>query len=499
MTSVCDPIDIAGLRTPGSRLTGMTLTPGVAAGHPSTAAAGADIIARGGSAADAATAMVLVSCAAETIFTGLGGGGFATYYDAASRQTTCLDFFVSVPGLGGRRSGPGVPIEISFAGQPVPYDIGPSTVAVPGVPAGVRHLWQRWGRLDWVEVVAPGLAASYGTPLPAAHAALLPAVAPAMCVGEGTAVYQTPDGRLLGAGDPLRHPDHHRAYELLIDQPDAFYTGVFAEAVVGAVADGGALDLADLAAYRVIESRPRTVEVRGHRVSARGNDLDDLLGTLARAAPVVNGDPTVDQTAALALVQALRGPQRRAETTNIVAVDREGNGCAVTTSLGLGSGVWVPGFGVHLNSMLGEGELIRDLVPAGSRLGSMMSPLVVLDLAGALTLVAGAAGGSRIRPSLVQCVLRVLAGAHPQAAIDAPRLNALPGVVRLEPGFADDVVAALRDDGNTVAVASGFDPYFGGVSAIGHQGGGADFRRSGEFRAVPAYSGCRSPCSASSP
>ena len=47
--------------------------------------------------------MVLASCVAETVFTGLAGGGFATYYDAATGETTCLDFFVAVPGLGGQR------------------------------------------------------------------------------------------------------------------------------------------------------------------------------------------------------------------------------------------------------------------------------------------------------------------------------------------------------------------------------------------------------------
>ena len=72
---------------------------------------------------------------------------------------------------------PASAIEVEFIGQQVPYDIGPSTVAVPGVPAGARHLWERWGRLDWAEVVRPGLAASYGTEFPLAHAELLPQVA----------------------------------------------------------------------------------------------------------------------------------------------------------------------------------------------------------------------------------------------------------------------------------------------------------------------------------
>ena len=457
----------------------MKMRAGVAAGHPSTAQTGADILSRGGSAVDAAVAMMLVSCAAETIFTGLGGGGFATVYDATTTQVRCLDFFVSVPGLGGKRPSPATSIEVIFIGQHVPYEIGPATVAVPGIPAGAHYLWQRWGRLPWASVTAPGRAASYGTPFPAMHAQVLPRVAPAMCVGEGVEVYQRSDGSYLQAGDPLRHPDHHRAYELMLRDPRAFYHGAYADALVVAVSNGGALSQEDLDAYRVIESTPRSVRVNNHTVYARGNDLDDLLGTMERVAPVVHGDPTTDVQSAAALIDALRAPSKRAETTNIVAVDEHGNGCVITTSLGLGSGVWVPGYGVHLNSMLGEGELVRGLVHPGVRMGSMMSPLIVLDDHGQLAAIAGAAGGSRIRPALVQVVMRMLQGATPQAAIDAPRLAALPDLVRLEPGFFSAVIKSLQADGYKTVIADHRDPYFGGVSALSPLGGGADPRRSG--------------------
>ncbi len=69
----------------------------VAAGNTVTAEVGVTILEQGGSAGDAAAAMVLASCVAETVFTGLGGGGFATYFDAATSTVSCLDFFVAVP------------------------------------------------------------------------------------------------------------------------------------------------------------------------------------------------------------------------------------------------------------------------------------------------------------------------------------------------------------------------------------------------------------------
>lgn len=462
----------------------VSIPPTVAAAHPSTAEAGAEILRAGGTAVDAAVAMLLVACSAEALFTGLSGGGFATVYDAHRRSVRCVDFFVAVPGLGGRVPGPATPIEVEFVGQPVPYAIGPASVAVHGVPAGARHLWQRWGRLPWPEVVAPAIAAAHGTPFPQAHAELLPQVAAAMCVGEGGRVFRRADGGYLRAGDPLRHPDWPHALEELARDPEAFYHGAFADALLTVTAEAGAIGEEDLAAYRVVEHAPQSVrfdDPAGRPVTAlaRGTDLDDVLGTLQTTAATVPGDPLTDPASALALVRALRAPERRAETTNLVAVDADGNACALTASLGLGAGVWVPGYGVHLNSMLGEGELVRTEIAPGRRMGSMMSPLVVLDDDGELVLAAGAAGGSRIRPALVQTVMRILAGAAAQAAIDAPRLAALPDLVRLEPGFAEPVVAGLIAAGEEVRQAESLAPYFGGTSAVGAQGGGADPRRSG--------------------
>jgi gamma-glutamyltranspeptidase/glutathione hydrolase len=104
---------------------------GVAASHPATAEAGLRILRAGGTAADAAVAAVLATCVAETIYTGLGGGGFATYFEAATGAVTCLDFFVSVPGTDGdRRAGPMLAVDVFFGGMPQVYSIGGASVAV---------------------------------------------------------------------------------------------------------------------------------------------------------------------------------------------------------------------------------------------------------------------------------------------------------------------------------------------------------------------------------
>src|SRR5881409_1714422 len=97
----------------------------VAAGHPATAAAGVEILAEGGSAADAAVSACLASCVAETVMTGLLGGGHAIYFDAAAGRARNLDCFIAVPGLGSTtRSAELVELEIPFGTELVHYAVG---------------------------------------------------------------------------------------------------------------------------------------------------------------------------------------------------------------------------------------------------------------------------------------------------------------------------------------------------------------------------------------
>lgn len=463
----------------------MTLPASVAAGHPATARVGLDILRAGGSAADAVAAMILAGCVAETIFCGLGGGGFATYYQAADRSVHALDFFVAVPGLDGTEPKPGRAISVSFGGVAVPYEVGGSTVAVPGTPRGVEELHRRFGRLAWAQIVDPAyyLAAS-GVEFPHAHAALLPDIAPAMLIGAGISAYSDEQsGRLLDGGDTLHHPglaDVLGAYRS--GGADVLMSGAFADDLIAQVrADGGSLSTLDLRSYRVRELPTSDEEVSGHRIRARTNDLDGMVRTLAAVA--ARGSLSRADRA-VALVGALRGLPRRAETTSVAAVDADGNGCAATHSLGLGSGIWVSG--VHANSMLGEGELVRERLAPGDRMGSMMVPTVVTDSEGALAAVLGAAGGSRIRPALVQVLLRMLIDGEPMpTAVAASRLSATLDAVHLEPGIPGEVVAALEESGETVVQWPQQRPYFGGVSGVGPGGPTADPRRGGAALEFP--------------
>jgi len=427
--------------------------------------------------------MILAGCVAETLFTGLAGGGFATVYDASSKQVHCLDFFVAVPGLDGTTPAAARAIKVAFGDVEVPYAVGGPSVAVPGTPRGVAALHAGFGRLPWSDIVAPARdLANEGTPFPLQHAELLPDVAAAMVLGAGVAVYSRPDGsggrRTLAGGEMLHHEGLADTLDdYLNDGPDALTVGPRGQAFVAAVrADGGAMSDVDVADYRVRELAVERVEFGPGVICVRDNDLDAFGRTAERLnAELSTGDPAAR---ACSLVRALRSPAVRAETTTVVAVDQQGNACSATHSLGLGSGVWTGG--VHGNSMLGEGELLRGELLPGQRMPSMMVPLVVTDPAGNLLLAGGAAGGSRIRPALLQVLTRVLVDGHGAAeAVAAPRLSATPDAVHLEPGFGPEVIAALTGNGDEVIQWPEQRPYFGGVAVVAKDGPAADPRRGG--------------------
>jgi gamma-glutamyltranspeptidase/glutathione hydrolase len=455
---------------------------GVAAGHPATMEVGLGVLAAGGSAADAAVAATFACCVAESILTGIGGGGFATYFDAGTGTVTCLDFFCSVPGTDGDVSaGPMVPIEVEFGGVPLSYSIGGASVGVPGVPAGAAEVHRRWGRLPWHRVVEPAIAlARSGVVLPDEQARTLTSVAAALVPGAGAEIYQ-PNGRLLAGGDLLFHPGLDVALAALAEEgPDVFYTGRMGQLMVDTIrAGGGALGPADLAGYRVLELPVGHAPLGGYHVFGR-HDLNRLVDTIGTLPAGVTGLSRGER--AVAVADALRGygRQRVGDTTNVSVVDTDGNACVITTTLGLGSGVWLPGLGINLNSMLGEGELITDDLEPGRRMSSNMCPLVVIGPDGHLAVAAGSAGASRIRTALVDTLLGVLADDLDMAeAIGRARFHVVDDTVHAEPGYPGDELAMLADAGWLIHQWPEIDHYFGGVTAVGHAGAAGDPRRAG--------------------
>ena len=255
------------------------------------------------------------------------------------------------------------------------------------------------------------------------------------------------------------------------------HTGDLARAIVEHVqAGGGALRLPDLASYRVIRRRPVTVGYRGHEFRSNpppssGGVLVGLgLQALGESEPtpsaIVKAMEAQEAVRGAAFARALyRGGLAKnvlSGTTHISVVDGRGDAASLSASLGSGSGVVVPGTGIHLNNMLGELDLIGASRP-GERLTSMMAPSIVLR-EGRPRLVIGSAGSARLRGAILQVTANVVARGMPvDQAVDAPRVHAESGVVHCEnPAAADE----LEAEGRAVVRWRERNLYFGGVSAV---------------------------------
>lgn len=449
---------------------------GVAAGHPATVAAGIELLEDGGTAADAAVAASLASCVAETVMTGLLGGGHAIHWDG--REAVNLDCFVDVP------SGAGAPpltLKVPFGEELVHYAVGPGTCAVPGLPAGLEALHRRFGRLPWARLVEPALRlARSGVTMPPAHAACLAMLAPVFTMrADGERIY-APAGRPLEAGETLAQPGLAAALALLADEgAGSVYRGSIADALLAV--DGVGVLRADLERFEVRWAQPAEVAYAGRRLLTRAS-LTGVPETLARL-PRLAG--LGERERVHALLAALDGPAREGHTTNLVTADADGNVCVLTSSLGLGTGDFLPGLDLHLNSMLGEAELVVEPLRPGERMQSMMAPTLALDPDG-VELAIGAAGGTRLRTALVGVVAGVLdERLAPADAVPRPRFHRAGDVVNAEPGVDEAALADLEAAGASVRRWAAPHHYFGGVSLIARTGAAGDPRRSGHAATLP--------------
>lgn len=445
------------------------MRPGVAAGHPATADVGAEILADGGTAADAVVAMALASSVGETVMSGLLAGCHAIVFDGS--RVLNLDGFAAVPSAQGAL----VDLPLAFGDELVVYSIGPASCAVPGLPAALGELWERLGRLPWRRLVEPALAlARRGIPLPEMHARSLDMLGDLFSRERGADLFVR-EGRTLREGEMLDQPGLVQALETLAEEGAAsVYRGSLAEALLGV--EGVVITADDLRDYRARWRDTIAVDFQGYRVATRSG-LSGVPELLPRF-PSLAGLSETDRV--LALVAALETPLVGGEhTTNMVAVDAHGRACVLTHSLGVGAGVWIPGFDVQLNNLLGESDIAFGEPQPGDHLESRMAPSLAFDSQG-LALAVGAAGATRLRTALATVLAGVLdEGLDPESAVSRPRVHPTPDVVDAEPGVDEGALTELEANGRSVRRWERFHHYFGGVSCVGRAGAAGDPRRSG--------------------
>jgi gamma-glutamyltranspeptidase/glutathione hydrolase len=386
-------------------------TDAVASDHYEASRAGAEVLAAGGNAADAAAATMLALGVVNPASSGLGGGGFALYYRAKDGSLTFLDFRERAP-----RASHEAMFDTSDERPPgpanAPSQLGGLASGVPGEPAGIEALVRRFGNLPLSEVIAPALRlAEQGFAVSEALARM----------GSAFDVQLRQDTVMsnwdLRPGATLRRPALARVLRAFAEKGAAvIYGGIIGREIIASVQErGGIMTLNDLYAYRVRARDPLQTMAFGYRwvtappPSAGGFTMIQSLSILEQA---VGASPTYGAPLLHAMAESWKGPfldrqryfgdpdqvilpvekmldssriERRAElaskgralpssdydfpvewtrtdavtpdnagTSHLCVVDREGNIASVTTTVNLPFGARFTGGGIVMNDEMDD-------------------------------------------------------------------------------------------------------------------------------------------------
>ncbi len=380
----------------------------IASAHNLATEAGIDILRKGGNAFDAAVAVSSVLSVVEPISSGLGGGGFFLLHDGKTGK----DVFVDA-----RETAPAASTPAAYLDKDGNLDrdraqTGPWSAGIPGLPAALVHVAEKYGRLPLQDSLAPAIRiARDGFPVYERLARGYAAKRKVMERYPGTRAVYLVNGQPLKEGDLFRQLDLAATLERLAAKGhDGFYRGITAQRLLAGVkAEGGQWTAQELAAYQVKERDPIQFEYDGWRVttapppSSGGIALTEMLQILAtwdlaklpqaeRVHLIVEamrrafrdrtfylGDPdfvripmkTLADPAYAAGLRAAIHPQKATpsdmlsgaptpledeETTHFSIMDADGNRAAVTQTVNLlfGSGLVPPGTGVMLNDEMDD-------------------------------------------------------------------------------------------------------------------------------------------------
>jgi gamma-glutamyltranspeptidase/glutathione hydrolase len=409
----------------------------VASHHHEASAIGAEVLAAGGNAVDAAVATGLAIGVAEPWMSGIGGCGYMMIYDAQSGTCQAVDFGVVAPRTLDTNDYPlenaAVTDDDLFGWPRVVGDRnvqGPLSIAVPGHVAGLSTALDRFGTMPWAEAIGPAITLAkrgmkvdwYATlriALEARGLANYPASRD-FFLPDGLPAVSLDDGNLT----TLQSDTQVATLERLRDAgPGDYYTGDIAGMIAADMADlGGKITREDLAAYQARVSDAQTGSYRGATVHVppglnAGPTLLDALSRLEGAWSASGSGP--DRAAYEAYGQALFDSYRhRLETmgegngesctTHLTVVDAKGNMVALTQTLlsVFGSRVMLPSIGFLMNNGImwfdPRSGAPNSMAP-GRRPLSNMCPTVVTGAPGG-PFALGASGGRRIFPAVFQLV-----------------------------------------------------------------------------------------------
>ena len=496
----------------------------VATSHVLASQAGAQILARGGSAIDAAIAANAVLGVTEPMMNGIGGDLFLLYWDAKTGKLYGLNASGWAP--------QNLTIDLlkkqGFKSMP---EEGIHSATVPGAVDGWAKAHQRFGRLPWKDLFTPAI-------YYAEHGYAVPEIIQDYWVAGQARLKQTPEaqrvflpqGKPPALGEEFRNPDLGRTLRLLADKGrDSFYRGEIAQAILKTSAGlGGTMQASDLEEFSSEWVEPISIDYRGWKVyelppNGQGMAALEMLNMMATSQPDKDGpqgavelhkkieamklaytdlyrydaDPRfakvpvkgllskeyAEQRAALidpqkANCAAASGAPAKSDTTYLAVVDKDGNIASLIQSLYdyFGSGVAVSGMGFLLHDRGGlfvlDPEHPNALAPRKRPFHTIIPAFMEHD---DLHIGFGIMGGSNQPLAHAQFVSNIVDyGMNIQGALSAPRFTIrdtgepIQCTIVVESRIAPAVQGNLRQKGHVLIVRKEYSAVMGRGQAVLH-------------------------------
>lgn len=483
----------------------------VVSNHPLASAAGAEMLAAGGNAIDAAIATLFTLTVVEPMMVGIIGGGMA-HIRLADGSHRFIDGQSTVP-LAVRpdtyRSKPGSAHDV-FDTVDDENLTGPRAVATPGSLKAWCETLERFGTMSLVDVMQPAIRhASRGfAATPYLHECITDSAAEMRKDSAISAVY-LPDGAPLKVGARVVQSEYAQTLSYIAQHgAAALYGGPLGDILVDYMkANRGFITSDDLSWYRTVERAPIKASYRGweifgppppaasgvhiaqmlnilegYDVAAMGFGTAETIHLLAEVLKIAfadraaaSGDPDFINVPVERLTSKEYAAERRsaidpkrakawgagiqqlesAHTTHMTAADAFGNVVATTQTINnlFGAKILIPGLGAVPNNYMNlydprPGHALS--VAAGKRVTTSMSPMMALR-DGKLRYALGLPGGKRIFPSAFQALVNLIDhGMSLQEAVEAPRVWTEGNALEVEQAVPPPVREELRGRGHDV-------------------------------------------------
>jgi gamma-glutamyltranspeptidase/glutathione hydrolase len=503
----------------------------VVSNHPLASAAGAEMLAAGGNAIDAAIATLFTLTVVEPMMVGIIGGGMA-HIRLADGSHRFIDGQSTVP-LAVQpdtyRSKPGAAHDVFDTIDDENLN-GPKAVATPGSLKAWCETLRRFGTMSLADVMQPAIRhASRGyAATPYLHECITDSAGDMLKDKAISAIY-LPDGKPLAAGERVVQSEYAETLTTIAQHgAAALYEGPLGDILVDYMkAHGGFIAKKDLTSYKTVERAPIRADYRGweilgppppaasgvhiaqmlnilegYDIGAKGFGTSETIHLLAEVLKIAfadraaaSGDPDFIKVPVERLISKDYASERRhaideqraqtwgagvpqfesAHTTHMTAADAMGNVVATTQTINnlFGAKILIPGLGTIPNNYMNlydprPGHALS--IAPGKRVTTSMSPVMALRH-GKLVYALGLPGGKKIFPSALQALINLIDhGMSLQEAVEAPRVWTEGNALEVEQAVPEGVRTRLASWGHDVLAVP---TVAGGMNAIQFHENGA--------------------------